>query len=220
MNTKVLQGQIQRLSELRHISTQGLEKAFKGGFLRFGAYYGHDAWLITDVTNENSQARRMDGQGWEHLNGAKAYTLPKSKASHPIGWQESESFEKIAWVEGTPDFLAAHHFIYARNDIAIVAMLGAGHYIPPKILHVFTGKRIRIFPHLDEAGKKGCIRWAQQLTTVKAMVDAFSFEGLRQIVWKGQEWSSKDGEPIKDLNDCTMLHPACFEAEKELWGLL
>jgi hypothetical protein len=70
-------------------------------------------------------------------------------------------------------------------------MLGASNSIPGDALPLFTGKRVRIYPHSDEAGKKAAKGWASQLRTVGAEVEGFGFAGLRMAC----------GAPVRDLND-------------------
>src|SRR5207249_3940491 len=89
------------------------------------------AWIITDCERVNAQARRMDGQKWDDIE-AKAWTLPGSWASWPIGIREAQPFRCIALAEGAPDLLAACHFIMCEDqerNCAPVAMLGASQRI-------------------------------------------------------------------------------------------
>src|ERR1051325_3374460 len=60
---------LEMLARLRGIGREGLEWALERGVLRFasGERFGKRAWLIIDQSGLNAQARRMDGQGWEHL---------------------------------------------------------------------------------------------------------------------------------------------------------
>ena len=134
-------------------------------------------------------------------------------AAWPIGIREAADFPSIALCEGGPDFLAAHYFAlfeqashHAKRDVqsAPVAVLGAANAIHGDSLPLFAGKRVRIFCHADEAGKKAAGRWAEQLGSVGATVDAFDFAGLVRA----------DGQPAKDLNDCLDLDAAGF-AETE-----
>jgi hypothetical protein len=64
----------------------------------------------------------------------------------------------------------------------------------------FTGKRVRIFGHDDDAGRGAVERWAGQLASVGADVDAFSFAGLQQV----------GGKPVKDLNDALLMDVGSF----------
>jgi hypothetical protein len=156
----------------------------------------------------------MDGQLWKHLEGRpKAWTLHGSWAAWPVGIKEAQPFAAIALCEGGPDLLAACHFIACESremDCAPVAMLGATQRIHSDALPMFAGKRIRIFGHADNDGRAGVERWARQLESVGAVVDAFDFAGLRKT----------DGSPVKDLNNATSVCADDFEANRELWGIL
>lgn len=200
------------LAELRNVCPEAVEFAARRGLIGFRKHYGHRAWFVGDKTGLNSQARRMDGQKWIEID-AKAWTLPKSRAKWPVGIHEAQPFPIIALVEGGPDLLAAFHFIIAegrQSDSTSVAMLGGAHTIPSEALPLFAGKRVRIFGHADEAGRKAVVRWANQLRTVGADVDAFRFDGLHKA----------DGSLIKDLNDCTSIDVDDFENNRELWGMI
>jgi len=192
-----------QLASLRGISLEGLTWAGDRGLLWFATLKDHPSWIITDGARVNAQARRMDGKPWEHI-GAKAWTLPGSWASWPLGIAEARSFPAIALCEGGPDLLAGHYLAQweqathpTRRDVRCVpvAMLGASQRIHPDALTLFAGKRVRIFGHDDEAGRGAVERWAAQLATVGADVDAFSFAGLRRVT----------GEPVKDLNDALAM---------------
>ena len=163
---------------------------------------------VLDSARVNAQARRMDGQEWQHI-GAKAWTLPGSWASWPIGITKAQPFPAISLCEGGPDFLAAHYLAlweqathHTKRDAQCspVAMLGASQRIHADALPLFAGKRVRIFGHDDEAGKAAVELWARQLAAVGAEVDAFKFAGLRQV----------NGEPVKDLNDSLLMEATSF----------
>ena len=199
---------LNKLASLRKISREGMEWASKRGLLWFATLKCFPAWIVTDTARVNAQARRMDGQQWEHI-GAKAWTLPGSWASWPIGIMESQPFPAIALCEGGPDLLAAHyqalweqatHFSKRDAQCSPVAMMGATQRIHSDALPMFTGKRVRIFGHDDAAGRVAVELWAAQLETVGADVTAFSFAGLVQ----------SDGKPVKDLNDWLLMDAASF----------
>jgi len=204
--------EIKHLASLRNIGREGLEFASERGLLWFATLKGLPAWIITDTARLNAQARRMDGQQWEHLEDRpKPYTLPGSWASWPIGITEARDFPAIALCEGCGDFLAAHYLAlwegashYAKRDVQCVpvAMLGARQRIHPDALPMFTGKLIRIFGHDDAAGRAAVQHWAAQLATVGADVDAFTFAGLVQV----------DGKPVNDLNDSLLMDGASLTA--------
>jgi hypothetical protein len=203
-----------RLARLRNLSFEAIQLASERGLLWFAELRGFDAWIVTDGERVNGQARRLDGGTWTHLPGTpKAWTLPGSWASWPIGAKEAQPFKKVALVEGGPDLLAAFHFAVCEEvewDIAPVAMLGAGHYIPEDALLLLGGKIIRLFPHTDGAGQESAARWTRQLETVGADVDSFDFAGLHQT----------DGAPVGDLNELAYIGPDDFEAYRETWGAM
>ncbi len=129
------------------------------GLLRFATWNHKPAWIVTDDEAVNAQARRLDGEPWERI-GAKAQTLPGCWASWPIGAKTGANYPAFIFCEGGPDLLAALHFIHAHSGggealFFPVAMLGASQRIHPDALPIFTGKRVRIMPHLDAAGRRG-----------------------------------------------------------------
>ena len=200
----------QQLADLRQIPREGIEWASERGLLRFALLKNCPAWIVTDSAGVSAQARRLDGQGWNHLEGRpKAWTLPGAWASWPIGITEAKNFPAIALCEGGPDFLSAHYLAlseqathHAKRDVqcAPVALLGANQRIHADALPLFAAKRVRIFGHDDEAGRGAVERWAAQLTSAGADVDAFSFAGLWQV----------EGQPVKDLNDALLMDAASF----------
>ena len=188
------------LGKMRQLSTAAVREAGERGFLWCCDSREGRAWLLRDAAGWVAVARRMDGKGWECIHGAKARLVRGSRAAWPLGIEEALSFPAIALVEGGPDFLAAYHFILeagVSGDVAPVAMLGAGLSIDKEAMKFFTGKRVRIFIDDDEAGRLAFARWSGQLALVGAAVDGFNFSGLIRV----------DGEPVKDLNDCTQLSP-------------
>ena len=202
-----------QLAGLRNLSIEGLRLASERGLLWFAEFHDFAAWIVSDGERLNAQARRMDGGTWEHLDGAKSWTLRGSWAGWPIGAKESQPFQSIALCEGAPDLLAAFHFIYCEDraaEVAPVAMLGASQRIHEDALQLFSGKRIRIYPHTDDAGQSAAERWAVQLETAGADVDAFAFAGLQKT----------DGEPVEDLNDAAAICADDYENNRELWNLL
>ena len=201
--------ELHALADLRKISFAACLIARGAGLLHFETLHGHRAFVLADDARLAAQARRLDGQGWEHI-GAKAWTLPGSWAAWPVGLGTGAAYPSFTLCEGGPDLLAALDFIHKAGAEALVfplAMLGASQRIHEDALPILAGKRIRIFPHTDEAGTKAANRWAAQLEAVGADVDCFSFAGLRKA----------DGSPVGDLNDATQIHP---EDAHELEGLL
>lgn len=204
-----------QVAQLRSIGREGIEWAGERGLLWFATLKDCPAWIVTDTARLNAQARRMDGEPWAHVQ-AKAWTLPGSWASWPIGITEAQPFKSIALVEGGADFIACHYLSlweqathHTQRDVQCspVTMLGASLKIHPEALPLFAGKRVRIFGHDDEAGRGAVEAWARQLASVGADVDAFSFAGLVQV----------DGKPVKDLNDSLLMDGGSFaQAERIL----
>jgi len=205
---------LQVLASFRNLSVEGLQLADKRGLLHFAMLHNLSAWLVTDNERVNCQARRMDGGLWQHLSEpAKAWTLPGCWASWPVGIRETQDFPVIALVEGSPDLLAAHHFIYAEGrerDVAAVCITGGTMQIHPDALPLFAGKRVRVFPHLDKTGHDGAQRWTQQLEAVAAEVDCFDLSGIATV----------SGGRVGDLNDLSNLDADAFESDRELWRML
>ena len=209
--------ELETLATLRNIGFEGLQWASERGVLRFATIqrYGVRAWIVTDSERLNAQARRCDGQSWEHLDGAKAWTLPGSWAAWPLGIHEAADFPAIALCEGGPDFLAAHyvalweqasHHTKRNAQCAPVAMLGASQRIHADALPLFTGKRVHIFCHADEAGQKAARQWAEQLANLGVSADAFDFSGLERA----------DGKPVSDLNDCLLANSDGFRQTERI----
>lgn len=205
---------LQVLASLRNLSVGGLQLASDRDLLHFALLHNLSAWIVTDAERVNAQARRMDGGLWQHLSEpAKAWTLPGCWATWPIGIREAQDFPIIALCEGSPDFLAAHHFIYAEErerDVAAVCITGGTMKIHPDALPLFKGKRVRIYPHLDKTGQDSIQRWTEQMESAGADVDFCDLSGIPTVT----------GGRVKDLNDLTQLDADTFESDRELWRIL
>jgi hypothetical protein len=211
--------ELRELSERRGFSMEGLRLAERRGFLHFCAQWGHTAWCITDCRRELHEFRRVGGEKWPaygRLPARKCHCVGTGK-SWPIGTLESERCAKVAWVEGAPDFLAALHFILLENktdSVAPVGILGASnHRLAPEALAKFKGKRVCLFPHVDDAGRKAMREWARQLKEAgAARVTAFDLSGLVLA----------DGSEGKDLADVLRIHPDCFESAegRKFWEVM
>jgi len=186
------------LAKLRCVHVEAVKMADSVGLLRFGNWKGQAAWFVREPGGRVAQARQLNGKLWEGIN-AKAQTLPGCWANWPIGAGFGE-YQTICFVEGGPDLLAAFHFIILEGraaEIAPVAMLGAGQKIHPHALHLFAGKRVRIYAHGDAPGREAARRWKEQLESVGCLVDAVDCGGYRM----------QDGRTSNDLNDLTQIHP-------------
>lgn len=204
---KPSRGEIRQIAELRGLSPESIGLAATRGLLWACDSREGRAWTVADSSRRNAQARRLDGRPWEKI-GAKAWTMPGSEASWPIGLREASSFQSIALCEGGPDMLAALHLAWvagAEDRVAPVAQLGAANRIPAGALPMFVGRRVRIFGHRDTAGQAAAEGWAGQLAGAGCEVDGFSFVGLFK----------SDGDPVTDLNDFAHLAPDQLESEWE-----
>ena len=196
--------ELETIAALRGLSPEGVRFAAWDGILYCADSREGRAWIITDRTGRNAQARRMDGKPWERI-GAKARTLPGAAASWPIGLPVlAPEFSCVALCEGGPDLLAAYcaaRWLGLQDIVVPASMLGASNRIPDDALRHFTGKRVRIFAHDDEPGQAAAARWAEQIAGTGAEVDGYSFAGLMQA----------DGSPVADLNDFMRMTPEQIE---------
>ena len=200
-----------QLAALRHLAPEAVTLAVARGLVAFGVWRGQPAWFLRDDSNRVAQARRMDGLKW-NADGPTALTLPGGCASWPVGVLAAQNFPLVAMSEGGPDLLAVLHFALVEGgagNVAPVAMLGASNAIHADALPAFVGRRVRLFPHADDAGKSAAFRWAQQLTDAGAAVEVFILPEVRTVA----------GERCKDVNDLTRLDADGFELHRELWNL-
>ena len=206
---------LEGLAKRRHLRMEAVRLAHQRGLLEFcflstpGYVHGLDwcpksdepAWAIIDKTRYNVQMRFLSGERFgTQRTSPKAKTWPGSSARWPIGVHEAQAYPLLVMVEGGPDLLAAHHFAElagAEDGVGVVGMMGAGMSIHPEALPLFAGKRVRIIPDADDAGRAAAGRWSRELSELGAEVDAFSLEGLRLA----------GGGPVKDLNDCCLIDP-------------
>lgn len=166
----------------------GLEVLVKRGQLFTGDIYDDGktwpAWVATDPTRANAQARKTDGGIWNGI-GAKAKSLPSTTTTRVIGASCIGPRPQVWITEGTPDLCAAP--IVARlagldlDQIAFVCITGAGNDIHADDLPHFTGKAVVIAMHHDADHGKGAVaahRWAKQLYLAgAAQVRGFDFAG-------------------------------------------
>ncbi len=192
---------IEEMTQIAHLRGWqyfvGLQLLADRGLLFYGDVFDDGrtwpAWVITDATHRNAQARRLDGKPWQGIGGAKAKTLPGCDPSWPIGCAEIGDRHFVMLCEGQPDFAAALLVAWwEKMDVAPICITGAGNSIHTDALSLFAGKHVRIAVHTDDQGREAGKRWAHQLWLARATrVDGFDFGGLEQ----------RDGQPVKDLAD-------------------
>jgi len=188
------------IAESRGVDVEAVLLAMCKGCLTVCDIEGHPAWVITDSRGFNAQARRIDGRRWPA--GGKVKGFRDNVSKWPIGIQEAQEFDAIVLVEGTPDFLAAYHFLRREgrvDQVAPVCLTGASMEIHPEALPGFRGKTTRIMAHNDPAGQRAAERWTRQLQGVAHRIEVFDLKGL----------VCADGRPVKDLNDLCLVDPAC-----------
>ena len=216
--------EIAAIAAQRDLSFEGVAIAVKRGLLFCTEWHERRAWVVTDSSRINAQARRIDGEIWkvEDVYETKAWTLPGSVGGWPVGVREAQPFPAIALVEGSADLLAAFHLAWCETstpetlalgkgadilgNLGVVAMLGANVKIADAVLPLFAGKRVRLFVHNDHAGYSGTRTWAAALKAAGATIDGFSFRGFLQ----------SNGQPVNDFNDFVRLDPDQWESKRSL----
>lgn len=175
------------------VTIGGLNLAAEKGILRTGHCYGHDCFIITDKTIFNGDCRRL--QQYKFNDGAKSKSLPGAYRKWPVGVLEMSegNYPYVMFVEGSGDALTAISIIHdkGREDVAVVAMLGASNTIPADCLDHFRGRSICIYPHNDEAGMKALTKWSAQLELVTDELNVFDLSTQQK----------SDGTPVKDLGE-------------------
>ncbi len=157
--------QRKRLAMLRGLPLDAVELAVELGFLGFCEWSGMEAWIISDSTGANAQARRLDGGQFMTQSGPKkAKTLPGSWAKWPIGLPAK--CNRILFAEGGPDLLAACSVALEVGNLSPACMFGAALEIHPYAIPLFTNASVFIVPHNDEAGEKASAMWQAQLAKV------------------------------------------------------
>lgn len=210
--------ELDAVAQLRKVDFWAVATMQQNGVLLFGTVCGFPCWMITDPTRKIAEARRLDGQMFPAFTGGgerKAHTLKGSSKSWPVGLilprHLHDAFQNILLVEGSGDLVAAYHFCIEKGidgqHWQPVAMLGAAARIHPEAFPFFRGKRVKVVPHIDEAGGSGAQKWAIGLKQIGCDVSGFNLAGLR----------TRGGSNVKDLNDCTDIHA---EDAAELEGLL
>jgi hypothetical protein len=189
-----------------YTNDEALQITVARGFLWTVGPRGDQAFVVTDKNRRCYIARKINGDRWD--DDAKGKLLFGSQASWPIGIGEAKQYSVIALCEGGPDFLAAFGHAWAsgvEDRVAPVCMSSGASNIAVDALPAFSGKRVRIFTHADDAGMKASERWQAQLTGVAGRVDS----------WKiSPTWIQADGQPVRDLNDLLRIDYDCWEANR------
>ncbi len=210
-------GELETLSALRGYTVETLAEAQASGLLAFASVWGRVAWMVCDPGGRIAEGRRLDGLPWEAFG-----PMPERKChawggqkDWPVNLDAAAQRPKLALVEGGPDALAALEIIQREGvaeAVGVVAVLGAANTrLAGEALAHFKGKVVRLFPHTDEAGRKGAREWARALVEAGASkVDAFDLSGLVRA----------DGQPGKDLCDLLNIAPKCKAGALKFQGRL
>ena len=185
------------LARGRNLSRAGLELATRRGLLRFCDYQYMRAWVVTDRLRCNAQARRLDGINW--TNGCKVKGFKGNVATWPIGTIESMPFRHVLVVEGSPDLLAAHHFIAAAGAEAIIAavcMAGAGLSVHRQARECLRNKHVWIVAQNDTCGLAAAEKWCAEIRSGANSVELFRLTDINPV----------NGHPLKDLNDSAAIN--------------
>jgi hypothetical protein len=197
------------------ISPHAVNEAVRRGLISFKKRRGVACWRFGD--NHNGCVRRLDGQPFEiKRKPVKAVAETRGDAWHRlIGLDdvlENDRYEILFSPEGSKDALAAFHLADAEGrlmDVGVVAALGSAVKPTPDDVEKLRGRRIRIFPDVDAAGRNAAARIAQAIATLAAEVQIFDLACLYR----------DNGEPVKDLFDVTRIDYDDFEANRCLWSI-
>lgn len=174
------------------------------------------SWVITDDERRVAEFRRLDGELYPVRDGDGIKSWSTAGKPWPLGAAEIGDRPAVLLVEGGPDMLAAYHFLWGfemLQQVAVVAILGAGSRICEEALPYFRNRKVRIMMDADAVQEKrwttkkgeervkrtrpgfdAAARWTEQLTAAGAVVEAFDLGGLERA----------DGKPVKDLNDLAL----------------
>jgi hypothetical protein len=170
---------IATLAALRGLSGDCLRDMQRMGWLRFCELAGQRAWVLRSLCGRVAQARRLDGGMWHRdKHEFKSWSLPGSCAVAPLGMESiTPSVHVVGIAEGGPDFVSLFQLIceQERMDCGLLGFLGASVRIAAPVVERLRQRRVRIFAHADEAGRRAAAEWAAQLTEAGCAVDAFDF---------------------------------------------
>lgn len=202
--------ELHQLCQLRGFDLASMEWAQQRGILRFGSFLGVPCYGVTDQGRRLLEWRRLEGQLFPakgELAERKSHTVGGSNKSWPVGIQEAKEAQGILLVEGLPDLLAAHTVISREGKQATwapVGLMGATARIDAEALELFRGKRVKLVPHLDEAGLKGAQARQEVLKGIASKVEFFLVDE-----------PGKDPH-LKDLCDYLPTHVQELAAGKEV----
>ena len=193
--------QIEKLSQLRGITVDGLLFAQEREVLVFGSPWGFEVYGVKDLSGKLIEVRCMNGNYFGasgDLPMRPGHVLSGSQMDWPLGILESKNCDCVALVNGAVELLTLHQYVVRENAqerVAPVAMLSSG-LIASDTLEHFRGKHVRIYPCLDKAGINTVRGWEKQLHGADLKkLDMFNFGAVK----------STEGQAVKDLCEFARL---------------
>ncbi len=172
------------------------------------------SWVVTDDSRWTAQYRRLDGGlyeiGGDGGEARRSKSWSTRNVAWPVGCGNLGSVGRVVLVEGSPDVLAAFHFLRGwglLGSVGVCGVLGASNRLAEEAMGCFKDREVRIFAHADVArdgrrsGWEGGLRWQSQLAEAGASVSVANLEGLVR----------RSGERVKDVNDLAWCDPEVLE---------
>lgn len=186
----------------RGLNLETLRMADRLGWIRFCELVGRPAWALCSACGRIAQARRMDGGEWQRAGHSfKSWSFSGSCAAVPLGLPTlADGVPFVGIASGGPDTLALLECVIAEDratDCATLGILGESVRLASPVVKQCSGRRVRLFAHNDEAGRRAAATWAEQLCEAGATCDAFDFSAFG----------------CKDLNDFLKLKPEARDCE-------
>lgn len=179
--------EITELAQRRHVRFEAVERASQRGFLwMFDDARNGTCWLWTDERQQCGLRRRLDGKPFELSSGrsTKSAACVNSVMTEPLGYLEAAAQPSFAVVEGAPDGLAVLDQAIAiglPHNVAPIVMPCASAKFTTASIAALQGKRGRVFVDNDRAGQKAAQDWSMHLTSAGIIVDAWNFEGVKDL---------------------------------------
>ena len=193
--------QIEKLSQLRSISVEGLLFAQERGVLVFGKPWGFEVYAVRDQSGRLIEARCLNGYNFGasgDLPVRTSHVLNGSQLDWPLGILEANGCEYLALTQGSIEFLTLHQYVVqerAQGRVGPVSMLSSN-LISSDALELFKGKHVRIYPSQDKAGIEARDKWIKQLQLAGARkIEQFNFSAFQSV----------DGHAVKDLCEFNRL---------------
>lgn len=170
---------IQHIAGLRGLPWPAVDLAARIGCLGGAVVDGHRCYILHEGTF--AQARRLDGQPFAKADGStlKAKNLPGSEGafigSRTLGGPGTRVLV-VEGVIGLLEALAAHELTDPVDSWGILAATSASSRFAraPHLRDLLKGRRVRIVPDADPAGRQAASLWLGELMTVGAVVDVIT----------------------------------------------